>query len=66
MGYKHFFGVCDGHGSNGHHASGQIKEQLPELFKKALQEQGSKDMGEKDYEKAMTESFLKCDEQLDH
>ena len=36
VGYKHFFGVCDGHGSNGHHASAQIKEQLPEIFKKAL------------------------------
>ena len=61
VGYKHFFGVCDGHGSNGHHASGLIKEQLPQIFKKALQSTPD----DKGYEKAFIESFLECDDMLD-
>lgn len=27
--HRHYFGVCDGHGHSGHHASGFIKESLP-------------------------------------
>ena len=34
--YKHYFGVCDGHGSNGHIASGFIKEKLPKILKEKL------------------------------
>ena len=26
---NYFFAVCDGHGTNGHHASGFIKHKLP-------------------------------------
>ena len=37
--FKHFFGVCDGHGQNGHHASKLIKETLPNLLKKGLENQ---------------------------
>jgi serine/threonine protein phosphatase PrpC len=61
VGYKHFFGVCDGHGQNGHHASGMIKEQLPELLKVALNYQSeiSKELDDKEYEKALTEAFIK-------
>jgi serine/threonine protein phosphatase PrpC len=34
--FKHFFGVCDGHGQNGQHASGFIKQKLPEMVKENL------------------------------
>jgi serine/threonine protein phosphatase PrpC len=27
--FAHFFGVCDGHGQNGHDVSGQLKTRLP-------------------------------------
>lgn len=36
LNHRHFFGVCDGHGSNGHHASSSIKEKLPLLVKLGL------------------------------
>jgi serine/threonine protein phosphatase PrpC len=35
--YRHFFGVCDGHGSNGHHASAFIKDNLPQVLYENLQ-----------------------------
>ena len=31
--FKHYFGVCDGHGHNGHLASGFIKQDLPDIVK---------------------------------
>jgi serine/threonine protein phosphatase PrpC len=29
---RHYFGVCDGHGVNGHFVSGFVKEALPSKF----------------------------------
>jgi serine/threonine protein phosphatase PrpC len=33
----HFFGVCDGHGINGHLASQFVKEYMPRLFEKLVE-----------------------------
>ena len=30
---SHYFGVCDGHGSDGHHVSGFLKDNIPQLLK---------------------------------
>jgi serine/threonine protein phosphatase PrpC len=30
--YQHYFGICDGHGTNGHHVSTFIKTQLTHLL----------------------------------
>lgn len=51
---RHFFGVCDGHGENGHFVSGFLKINLPETFKRllpSLQEGKQKEILEITYEK---------------
>lgn len=37
--YRHYFGVCDGHGQNGREASTFIKQRLPQLLTKYISEQ---------------------------
>lgn len=36
--FRHYFGVCDGHGQNGRDASHYIKQRLPQLVSKAISE----------------------------
>jgi len=66
--YKHFFGVCDGHGSNGHHASGLIKDNLSRLVGARILEAKHGDetdrLTELQYKKILEEAFLECDDQL--
>lgn len=67
--FKHFFGVCDGHGQNGHHASKYIKDHLPGLLKKGLLDLHTKysqkdRLTPSDYEEIFEAAFLACDEGL--
>ena len=32
----HYFGVCDGHGINGHHVSYMVKKAMPAMMAKKL------------------------------
>ena len=67
LNYKHLFGVCDGHGSSGHHASGFIKDHLHELIKKYANEKADdkkEALDEHDYENIFEKAFLECDLQL--
>lgn len=55
----HFFGVCDGHGQNGKEVSGFIKTWLPQLVEEMLWDHG-------DYKKALNDSFIQVNEELDY
>ena len=51
---RHYFGVCDGHGANGHLVSGFLKTNLPDVFMSILQSSGGEypnEMLEETYER---------------
>jgi serine/threonine protein phosphatase PrpC len=66
---KHMFGVNDGHGQFGHHASGFIKEALLEIVKELIEKDKNnqpkdQSMIAKEYEDLFQSAFLKCDQRL--
>jgi serine/threonine protein phosphatase PrpC len=58
--YRHFFGVCDGHGSLGHHASSYIKENLPIILQNQLQ------IPDQARNESFKKAFMICDKKLSH
>ncbi len=56
--YRHFFGVCDGHGTNGRDVSHFIKMRLPQLVAKHL-------ISGTDPCQALHQSFIQCNAELD-
>jgi len=70
--FKHFFSVCDGHGTNGHYVSAFVKERLPELVKHHMQQAKlTYDLDEtvdkltvNDYKAIFENAFLDCDREM--
>jgi len=60
--YQHFFGVLDGHGSQGHLVSAFIKDSLPEILKLAIKQSSNKDVTEAEYTRMFEDAFLLCDD----
>jgi len=78
--FRHYFGVCDGHGQNGKEASHYIKVRLPQLLQKNIEESVSHSaniQGEsqpqparqspnhEEYKQIFHKSFIHCNEELD-
>lgn len=65
---KYLFGVCDGHGSNGHYVSEFIREILPEnieyWFLKSLKSHNPKSTKQQNISQCLTNSFLKTSKNL--
>lgn len=75
--FRHYFGVCDGHGQNGKEASHFIKLRLPQLLGKSIDDQiaGQNADGTtpiklspsfEEYKQIFHKSFIQCNEELDH
>lgn len=67
--FRHYFGVCDGHGQNGKEASHFIKLRLPQLLAKGIEESLAQSKlsspTHEDYKAVFHRSFLTCNEELD-
>jgi serine/threonine protein phosphatase PrpC len=59
---KHFFSVCDGHGSHGHHVSRYIKNHLSDIIKEQLLEMNPSI--EAEYRTLFEKAFVLCDQQV--
>jgi serine/threonine protein phosphatase PrpC len=72
--FRHYFGVCDGHGQNGKEASHFIKMRLPQLLSKNIDDHlaAGNSHGQtkltpchEDYKSIFHRSFITCNEELD-
>jgi cGMP-dependent protein kinase len=78
--FRHYFGVCDGHGQNGKEASHYIKVRLPQLLGKNIdesltaqqQQAEAGNTGTKmspsfdEYKQIFHSTFITCNQELDH
>jgi len=69
--FRHFFGVCDGHGQYGREASSFIKLRLPQLVAKNVQDvlgptSERTSPSEAEYKALFHQAFVQCNEELDY